>query len=179
MIPPIDCQRVLDAIRQGDGAVHGGPRAARRLRHGHPAWRIDWADLDATVLDGYVGIKHCRVTKEPGRLPEAAHQEEFEHYVELEAGKWMPFHVGDHRTRTSCRSTISRRYLVNSIVSTEDSAFYSAPRLHPVASSGLRSWNDLKAGKFSLRRVVDHDADGQNVLLYREKTLRESSRSCS
>jgi membrane peptidoglycan carboxypeptidase len=120
------------------------------------------------VLDGHVGINHCRVTKQPEDGPKRL-KEEFEHYVEYEAGKWMSFDVGDSNEDFVPFDDISPN-LVNSIMSTEDSLFYQH---HGFIPSEFRTAlvNDLKAGKFT------HGASSitmqmvKNVLLYREKTL--------
>jgi membrane carboxypeptidase/penicillin-binding protein PbpC len=129
---------------------------------------IDWADLDATVLDGEVGIKRCKVTKEPDDSPKRL-EEEFEHYVEYENGKWMSLLIGEDNEDFVPLEDISP-HLINSIMSTEDSAFREH---HGFIPSEFRTAlvNDLKAGKFT------HGASSitmqmvKNVLLFRDKTL--------
>jgi membrane peptidoglycan carboxypeptidase len=120
------------------------------------------------VLDGRVGIRNCRVTKEPEGSPKRL-EEEFEHHVEYEADKWLTFVVGEENEAFVPFEEISP-HLVNSIMSTEDSAFRSHKGFIP---SEFRSAlvRDLKAGEFT------HGASSitmqmvKNVLLFREKTL--------
>jgi len=167
VIPPIDCQRVLNAIPK-EMAPHMAGYELRGVFDTDLQLGIDWADLDATVLDGHVGIKHCRVVKEPADSPKRL-KEEFEHYVEYEEGKWMSFLVGDSNEDFVPLEDISP-HLVNSIMSTEDSAFYSHKGFIP---SEFRTAlvNDLKAGKFSYGASSITMQMVRNVLLYREKTL--------
>ncbi|HWU87150.1 MAG TPA: transglycosylase domain-containing protein [Kofleriaceae bacterium] len=167
VIPPIDCQRALDAIPKEMVPGMVGYEL-RGVFDSDIQLDINWADLDATVFDGQVGINHCRVTKQPADGPKRL-KEEFEHYVEYEAGKWMSFDVGESNEDFVPFEDISP-HLVNSIMSTEDSAFYSH---HGFIPSEFRTAlvNDLKAGKFT------HGASSitmqmvKNVLLFREKTL--------
>jgi membrane peptidoglycan carboxypeptidase len=120
------------------------------------------------VLDGSVGIRKCRVTKEPADSPKRL-EEEFEHHVEYEADKWMSFLVGEENEDFVPFEDISP-HLVNSIMSTEDSAFRSHRGFIP---SEFRTAlvNNLKAGKFT------HGASSitmqmvKNVLLFRDKRL--------
>ena len=167
VIPPIDCQRALNAIPKEMAPSMTGYEL-RGVFDTDVHMEIDWADLDATVLDGHVGIKHCRVTKQPADSAKRL-KEEFEHYVEYEAGKWMSFTVGAENEDFVPFEDIST-HLVNSIMSTEDSLFYQHKGFIP---SEFRTAlvNDLKAGKFT------HGASSitmqmvKNVLLFREKTL--------
>jgi len=167
VIPPVDCQRVLNAIPK-EMVPHMDGYELRGVFDTDLQLAIDWADLDTTVLDGHVGIKHCRVTKEPADSPKRL-KEEFEHYVEYEAGKWMSFQVGDTNEDFVPLEDISP-HLVNSIMSTEDSAFYSH---HGFIPSEFRNAlvSDLKAGKFSYGASSITMQMVRNVLLYREKTL--------
>ena len=84
-IPPIECQRVLDAIPTEMAPYMAGYKLRGTfdvdLKLG-----VDWDRLDDTVLGGHVGIKQCKVTSEPADSPKRL-QKEFEHYVEIEKGK--------------------------------------------------------------------------------------------
>ncbi len=167
VIPPIECQRVLDAIPK-EMAPHMAGYRMRGVFDTDLQLAIDWADLDATVLDGRVGIRNCRVTKEPEDSPKRL-KEEFEHHVEYEAEKWLSFVVGEENEDFVLLEDISP-HLINSIMSTEDSAFRSHKGFIPseFQSALIR---DLKAGEFT------HGASSitmqmvKNVLLFREKTL--------
>ncbi|HSK00109.1 MAG TPA: transglycosylase domain-containing protein [Kofleriaceae bacterium] len=167
VIPPIECQRVLDAIPK-EMAPHMAGYRMRGKFDTDLQLGIDWADLDATVLDGRVGIRKCKVTKEPEDSPKRL-EEEFEHQVEYEADKWLSFVVGEENEDFVPIEEISP-HLINSIMSTEDSGFRSHKGFIP---SEFRSAlvRDLKAAEFT------HGASSitmqmvKNVLLFREKTL--------
>jgi hypothetical protein len=167
VIPPVECQRVLDAIPK-EMAPHMAGYEMRGVFDTDLQLAIDWNDLDATVLDGQVGIKHCRVVKEPEDSPKRL-KEEFEHTVEYEADKWMSFMVGESNEDFVPIEEISP-HLINSIMSTEDSAFYSHRGFIP---SEFRNAlvSDLKSGKFSYGASSITMQMVKNVLLYREKTL--------
>jgi hypothetical protein len=167
VIPPIDCQRVLNAI-----PAEMAPYMTGYKLHGvfdtDIRVGIDWNDLDATQLDGHIGIKHCRVVDEPADSPKRL-KEEFEHYVEVEQGEWMAFDVGPSNDEFVPLDQISP-YLIKSIMSTEDSAFYQH---HGFITSEFRTAliNNLKAGKFVQGASSITMQMVKNVLLYREKTL--------
>jgi hypothetical protein len=167
VIPPIDCQRMLTSIppemvpyMQGyklrgvfDTDIHVG---------------IDWADLDATKLEGHVGIKRCRVVDEPADSPKRL-EKDFEHFVEVEEGSWMSFDVGPDNPDFVPIADISP-YLIQSIQTTEDAGFYKH-RGFIVSEFRSALVSNLKAGRFR------HGASSitmqfvKNVLLYRDKTL--------
>jgi len=167
VVPPIDCQRVLNAI-----PVELAPyMAGYKVRGTFDAdihVDIDWRDLDATLLDGSVGIKHCKVTDEPADSPKRL-KDEFEHSVEVEQGEWISFDVGPSNDEFVPFDQISP-YLVKSIMSTEDSAFYEH---HGFIPTEFRTAlvNNLKAGKFVQGASSITMQMVKNVLLYREKTL--------
>jgi hypothetical protein len=167
VIPPIDCQRVLSAI-----PVEMAPYLAGYKMHGtfdtDVHVDIDWNDLDATQLDGHIGIKRCKVVDEPSDSPKRL-KEEFEHDVEVEQGEWMSFDVGPSNDEFVPLDQISP-YLIKSIMSTEDSAFYQH---HGFITSEFRTAlvNNLKAGKFVQGASSITMQMVKNVLLYREKTL--------
>jgi hypothetical protein len=167
VIPPIDCQRALNAI-----PAEMAPYMTGYKMHGvfdtdiHVD--IDWRDLDAAQLDGHIGIKHCKVVDEPADSPKRL-KDEFEHYVEVEEGEWLSFDVGPSNDEFVPLDQISP-YLIKSIMSTEDSAFYQH---HGFITSEFRSAlvNNLKAGKFVQGASSITMQMVKNVLLYREKTL--------
>jgi hypothetical protein len=166
-IPPIECQRVLDAIPTEMAPYMAGYKLRGTfdvdLKLG-----VDWERLDDTVLGGHVGIKQCKVTSEPADSPKRL-QKEFEHYVEIEKGKWHSFIVGESNEDFVLFEDISP-YLVKSIMSTEDSAFYFH---RGFITSEFRTAlvNDLKAGAFRYGASSITMQMVKNVLLYREKTL--------
>jgi hypothetical protein len=167
VIPPIDCQRVLNAI-----PVELAPHMAGYKMKGtfdtdiHVD--IDWNDLDATQLDGSVGIRRCKVIDEPADSPKRL-KEDFEHSVEVEQDDWATFEVGPSNDQFVPLDQISP-YLIKSIMSTEDSAFYQH---HGFIPSEFRTAlvNNLKAGKFVQGASSITMQMVKNVLLYRDKTL--------
>ncbi len=167
VIPPIDCQRVLSAI-PAEMAPYMMGYKLRGVFDTDVHLDVDWADLDATKLGGHVGIKHCKVVDQPADSPKRL-KEEFEHYVEVEKGQWMSFVVGPTNEDFVPLQDISP-YLIKSIMSTEDSAFYSH---RGFITSEFRTAliKDFKAGKFKYGASSITMQMVKNVLLYREKTL--------
>ncbi|HEU4731621.1 MAG TPA: transglycosylase domain-containing protein [Kofleriaceae bacterium] len=167
VIPPIDCQRVLSAIPIEMAPYLAGYKVTGTFDTDVHV-DIDWNDLDATQLDGHIGIKRCKVVDEPADSPKRL-KEEFEHSVEVEQGDWVSFDVGPSNDEFVPLDQISP-YLVKSIMSTEDSAFYQH---HGFITSEFRTAliNNLKAGKFVQGASSITMQMVKNVLLYREKTL--------
>ncbi len=167
VIPPIDCQRVLTAIPTEMAPYMAGYKL-RGVFDTDVEVAIDWADLPATKLGGHVGIKHCRVIDEPADSPRRL-KEEFEHYVEVEKGQWTSFIVGESNGDYVPLEDISP-YLIKSIMSTEDSAFYHH---RGFITSEFRTAlvKNLEAGAFRYGASSITMQFVKNVLLYRDKTL--------
>ncbi len=167
VIPPIDCQRVLAAIPTEMAPYMEGYKL-RGMFDADVTLDINWADLDATKLDGHVGLKHCKVIEQPADSPKRL-KTEFEHYVEVDQGKWDSFVVGPTNENFVPFEEISP-YLIKSIMSTEDSSFYFH---HGFITTEFRSAlvNNLKRGKFVQGASSITMQMVKNVLLYREKTL--------
>lgn len=167
VIPSIDCQRVLNAIPSEMAPYLAGYRL-KGMFDTDVELDIDWANLDATKLEGHVGIRHCKVMDEPADSPKRL-KSEFEHYVEVEKGQWTSFVVGESNPDFVPIDQISP-YLIKSIMSTEDSAFYQH---HGFIVSEFKSAlvHNLKAGAFRFGASSITMQFVKNVLLYREKTL--------
>jgi hypothetical protein len=167
VIPPIECQRVLNAIPAEMAPYMAGYRM-RGMFDTDVHVDIDWSDLDATQLAGHIGIKQCRVLDEPDDSPKRL-KEEFEHHVEVEQGEWVSFDVGPSNDEFVPLDQVSP-YLIKSIMSTEDSSFFQH---HGFITSEFRTAlvNNLKAGKFVQGASSITMQMVKNVLLYREKTL--------
>lgn len=167
VIPPIECQKVLNAIPTEMAPYLAGYKIKGTFDTDVHI-DIDWNDLDTTQLDGHVGIKQCRVVDEPDDSPKRL-KEEFEHHVEVEQDQWISFDVGPSNDEFVPIDQISP-YLVKSIMSTEDSAFFQH---HGFITSEFRTAlvNNLKAGKFVQGASSITMQMVKNVLLYREKTL--------
>jgi hypothetical protein len=167
VIPPVECQRVLDAIPVEMAPYMAGYRL-KGVFEVDVKLGVDWDRLDDTVLGGSVGIRNCRVLDQPADSPKRL-LKEFEHYVEVEKGKWHSFIVGESNEDFVLFEDISP-YLVKSIMSTEDSAFYFHKGF---ITTEFRTAlvNDLKAGAFRYGASSITMQMVKNVLLYREKTL--------
>ena len=167
VIPPIDCQRVLNAI-PAELAPYMAGYKVRGTFDTDIRVDIDWSDLDATQLDGHVGINRCKVLDEPPDSPRRL-KDEFEHQVEVDKDDWISFDVGPSNDEFVPLDQISP-YLMKSIMSTEDSAFYQH---HGFITSEFRTAliNNLKAGAFVQGASSITMQMVKNVLLYREKTL--------
>jgi hypothetical protein len=167
VIPPMPCQRVLDAIPPEMAPYMQGYKIKGTFDT-DVRLEIDWTNLDATVLDGHVGIKNCRVVDEPPDSPKRL-AEPFEHEVEVEKGEWVSFDVGPENSDFVPIDQISP-YLIKSIMTTEDAGFYQH---HGFIVSEFKSAliKDLKARGFKYGASSITMQMVKNVLLYREKTL--------
>lgn len=167
VIPPVDCQRMLKAIPT-EMAPYMAGYEMRGMFSSDIRVAIDWSDLDATILEGTIPYRNCRVTKHPADSPKRL-EEEFEHFVEVETGKWLSFIVGPENPDFVPFEEIST-HLVNSVMSTEDSGFFKHRGFIP---SEFRKAliNNLKAGKFKQGASSITMQMVKNVLLFREKTL--------
>ncbi len=167
VIPPIACQRMLDAI-----PVEMVPYMAGYRLHGvfdvdiHTD--VDWGDLDSLDLGGHVAINKCKVIDEPADSPKRL-KDEFEQYVETEKGEWQSFIVGPTNPDFVPIDQISP-FLLKSIQSSEDFGFY---KHHGFIPSEFRTAlvNNLKREKFVQGASSITMQMVKNVLLYREKTL--------
>lgn len=167
VIPPVDCQRMLDAFPREMVPYMQGYHL-RGLFSADIHTDIDWNDLDALVLEGSVGINRCRVVEEPADSPSRL-KSEFEHYVETEKGEWQSFTVGPSNRDFVPLAEISP-YLRKSIQSSEDFGFYKHRGFIP---SEFRTAlvNNLKRQKFVQGASSITMQMVKNVLLFREKTL--------
>jgi membrane peptidoglycan carboxypeptidase len=167
VIPPVDCQAVLAAIPPEMAPYLAGYQLKGTFST-DLALNIDWANLEATKFGGAVGFRDCKVVQRPSDSP-ARLNGDFEHYVETEKGEWISFDVGPDNPEFVPIGEISP-HLVKSIMSTEDSAFYSH---HGFIPSEFRSAlvHNLKAGRFRYGASSITMQMVKNVLLYRKKTL--------
>ncbi|HEY4176561.1 MAG TPA: transglycosylase domain-containing protein [Kofleriaceae bacterium] len=167
VIPPLDCQKMLTAIPPEMVPYMQGYKM-KGVFDTDIDVAIDWRDLDATRLDGHVGIKHCKVVDEPDDGPKRL-LKEFEHYVEVDEGNWLSFVVGPSNDDFVPFADISP-HLINSIMTTEDGGFY---KHHGFITSEFKSAliANLKVGAFRRGASSITMQFVKNVLLYREKTI--------
>ncbi len=169
VIPPVSCQQMLRGVPPAMASYLQGYRLKGQFDTDLRV-EIDWADLQATTLEGRVNIFGCRAIDEPeGENGILRLQESFTHYVELEVDKWMEFLVGEENPDFVPMWDISQ-YLVNSLMTTEDSRFYRHRGFIP---SEFRTAliKNLEAGYFRYGASSITMQTVKNVLLYREKTL--------
>jgi len=166
VVPPVPCQQALDAIPV-EMALYLQGFELRGTFDADVRVAIDWNDLDATDLGGSVGLFRCKVKDAPEEAGERF-LEPFEHFVELEKGEWMSFLVGPDNPDFVPITEISP-YLIKSILSTEDSAFYHHRGFLPGEFKSALIKN-LKAGTFKYGASSITMQLVKNILLYREKT---------
>jgi hypothetical protein len=131
---------------------------------------IDFGDLDEPIdLGGQVGIEGCKVVQSPELSSSDRLLGTFEQTVQVEAGKWMTFLVGPENPDWVAFTDISP-YLVNSIMTTEDSGFFKHRGFIPSEFRSALQQN-LQRGYFRLGASSITMQMVKNVLLTREKTL--------
>jgi hypothetical protein len=165
VIPKKPCQEVLEALPPEavpymEGFVLAG-NFDTDLRVA-----IDWSNIDATVLDGRVGIFGCRPKQAPEEVMRLT--EQFEHYVEVERDQWLAFIVGPENPDFIPVTDVSP-YLIKSLMTTEDSAFYRH-RGFIVKEFRTALIKNLEAGYFKYGASSITMQLVKNALLYREKT---------
>jgi hypothetical protein len=167
VVPPVDCQRALDAIPPEMAPFLTGYKM-KGVFDADIQLAIDWNDLDATVFGGKVDINKCRVVDEPDDSPKRL-LDEFDQYVETEKGEWVSFKVGPTNPDFVPLANISP-YLISSIMSSEDYGFYHH---HGFIPSEFRTAlvNNLKSGAFLQGASSITMQMVKNVLLFRQKTL--------
>jgi hypothetical protein len=167
VVPTIDCQKALDAIPRemvpymADYKLRGKFNADIELV-------LDGEDLTRSDIGGPVGIDGCKVLEEPPDGPKRL-LEEFEHFVEVEEDEWMSFDVGPSNPDFVPLKDVSP-HLLNSLMSTEDSAFYTH-RGFIKREFRTALIKNLQAGKFRYGASSITMQVVKNVLLYRTKTL--------
>lgn len=169
LIPPVPCQTMLDGIPDElvphlqEYRLHGTFKSDIRVA-------IDWADLDATELEGAIGIKKCRVIVEPeGEYGMDRLLESFTHQVQVERDQWVGFIIGPENPDFVPLWDVSV-HLVNSLMTTEDSRFYEHEGFI-VREFKTALIKNLKAGYFRYGASSITMQTVKNVILYREKTL--------
>ncbi|MEM9490736.1 MAG: biosynthetic peptidoglycan transglycosylase, partial [Myxococcota bacterium] len=171
VIPPLPCQRML----QGIPAAMMPYVTGYRLKGTFDAdvrTNIDWADLQASTLDGAIGIFGCKVIDEPEADAETGVlrlQESFTHYVEVEEDQWIDFVIGPDNEDFVPIWDVSH-HLTDSLMTTEDSRFYKH-RGFIVREFRTALISNLEAGYFRFGASSITMQTVKNVLLYREKTL--------
>ncbi len=168
VVPAVACQTVLEALPPELVPYLQGYRLGGMFDT-DVVVEIDWRDLQATVLDGSVGLLRCKVEKAPKDDPAARLRAPFTHYVEVEKDSWVELEIGPDNPDFVPLGLVSP-YLLKSLMTTEDSAFYHH---RGFISREFRSAliKNLEAGYFRYGASSITMQVVKNVILYREKTL--------
>lgn len=167
-LPQRTCQQVLDGIP---------PELAPKMQgfkvRGDFSARIDveidWADLQALVLDGSVGIRKCKVTQAPKEFDAKQWEESFTHEVWLGGDDYRQFVIGFENDDFVPIFDVSP-FLLGSLMTTEDSAFYDH-RGFIVREFRTALVKNLEAGYFKYGASSITMQLVKNVILHRDKTL--------
>jgi hypothetical protein len=168
-VRPLPCQTALQAVPvQLVPYLQGFKLTVTFASDVHLA--LDLGDLDVMPdLGGKVGIEGCKVVQAPAWTSADRLLAGFAQTVEYEHGKWMTFLVGPDSPDWVPFDQLSP-YLINSIMTTEDSGFF---KHHGFIPSEFRSalQQNLQRGYFRLGASSISMQMVKNVLLSREKTL--------
>jgi hypothetical protein len=166
VIPALPCQKALEAFPPEMTPYMQGFKLKGTFSTDLTV-AIDLADLPATQLGGSVTLFACRILKSPEELERL--KESFEHFVEVERDKWVGFMIGPENPDFVPITEVSP-HILNSFMTTEDSAFY---RHRGFIAKEFRTAliKNLDAGYFKYGASSITMQTVKNVLLYREKTL--------
>jgi hypothetical protein len=169
IIPPVPCQTMLEGLPDAlkpylaEFKLRGTFRTDVKVA-------IDWADLDATVLSGSVGIFGCKVLREPeGDYGLSRLDGTFTHYVEADQDQWIELLIGPENPDFVPLGDVSP-HLLSSLMTTEDARFYHH-RGFIVREFRTALIKNLEAGYFRYGASSITMQTVKNVILYREKTL--------
>ncbi|HWM88779.1 MAG TPA: transglycosylase domain-containing protein [Kofleriaceae bacterium] len=167
-IPPVKCQAMLDSI-PGELVPHLVGFKMSGTFATDVFVDVDWADLQATRLDGSIGIRGCKVKQAPKEMDAKRLEESFDHEVEVAPDKWERITIGPENPDFVPLIEVSP-YLIKSLMTTEDSSFY---RHRGFITREFRSAliKNLEAGYFRYGASSITMQMVKNVLLYRDKTL--------
>ena len=167
-IPPVPCQTMLESIPaqlipKMVGFKLKGTFGTDVLVD------IDWANLEATKLEGSVGIRGCKVVKAPKEMEQKRLEGSFEHEIEVAPDKFETIKIGPDSANFVPIAEVSP-HLLNSLMTTEDSSFY---RHRGFITKEFRTAlvKDLQAGYFKYGASSITMQIVKNVLLSRDKTL--------
>jgi hypothetical protein len=167
-ISPTPCQEVLAAI---PGALVPGLQGFALGGSFELAVDVDvdFADLDALVLDGKVGLGGCRVEERPPRAAAERLAGGFTHRVTMRDGQARAVHLYPGSGTFTPLSLISP-YMVQAVLTTEDGGFWRHDGFLP---SQFRTalHRNLEAGEVKLGASTITMQMVKNVLLSHERTL--------
>jgi hypothetical protein len=169
VIPETGCQDVLDSIPAEFVPRLQGFKLKGKF-YTDLTFAADWEDIkEKTVLEGGVGLFNCKV-KEPREEFDAERlMETFEHQILVGPDEWEEVTIGMESDNYTQIFDISP-YLLNAIMTTEDSAFYKHKGFI-VREFKTALIKNLEAGYFKYGASSITMQMVKNVFLYREKTL--------
>ncbi|HUQ02788.1 MAG TPA: transglycosylase domain-containing protein [Kofleriaceae bacterium] len=166
VIAPLPCQKALEAFPPEMTPYMQGFKLKGTFSTDLTV-AIDLSDLPATQLGGSVTLFACRILKSPEELERL--EESFEHFVEVERDQWVGFMIGPENPDFVPITEVSP-HILNSFMTTEDSAFYKH-RGFIAKEFRTALIKNLDAGYFKYGASSITMQTVKNVLLYREKTL--------
>jgi hypothetical protein len=172
VIPPIECQAMLDSIPSQLVPRLQGFRLKGTFET-DVAVRIGWDDLEATILDGFVGIRRCKVLRATSEMRAEKIEGQFKHRVIMDYEDGEPIYetitIGPSNPGYVPLEEVSP-YLMKSLMTTEDSSFYRH-RGFIVSEFRTALIKNLEAGYFRYGASSITMQLVKNVYLDREKTL--------
>jgi len=167
-IPPVPCQTMLQSI-PSQLIPHMVGFKLKGTFGTDVLVDIDWANLEATKLEGSVGIRGCKVVKPPPEMDSKRLLGSFEHEVEIEPDKWKTIKIGPESHDFVPLAEVSP-HLLNSLQTTEDNGFYKH-RGFITKEFRTAMVKDLQAGYFKYGASSITMQLVKNVFLTRDKTL--------
>jgi len=167
-VPAVDCQAVLDAIPREltpslQGFVLDGEFEA------DVRFEADYADLEAMVLDGKVGMNDCAVRQVPAHASAQRLNGSFTHRVTMRDGRERTVSLHDYSGSFTPLESISP-HMVQAVLTTEDGGFWRHKGFLPSQFKTAMQRN-LAAGKVRLGASTITMQTVKNVLLSHERTL--------
>ena len=176
-VPKIACNRLLESIPPAI-IPHLRGFDLKGIFEADVYTKIDYADLEALELGGKVNINGCKVLEAPEQVLALAEQESITHMVDIpsankdappDSTELLAFTIGPENPDFVPYDQLSP-YLINSIMTTEDSGFFRHRGwVSPEFRTALK--RNLAGGGFRLGASSITMQMVKNVLLSREKTL--------
>ncbi len=167
-VPSADCQAVLESIpaeivpKLQGFSLRGVFSADMKLR-------IDWGDLEATQLLGYVGLAKCSVLHPASEFNTERLMNGFEHQTLVGPNQFESVEIGMASPNYAQLFDISP-YFLNAVLTHEDSRFYSHRGFITKEFTAALIRN-LQAGSFKRGASSITMQMVKNVFLYRDKTI--------
>ena len=167
-VAPVACQAMLESIPEAlvprlQGFELSGEFAADLHVD------IDLEVIDATRLEGGIGIHGCQVVRAPPPMSAARLREPFVHRIKLGEDEWLRVGLGPENPDFVPLEEVSP-HLVNALMTTEDSGFFSHDGFvrRQFRTALVRN---LESGYFRYGASSITMQMVKNVLLHNEKTL--------